>query len=210
MDPSRLAAFISPSAGSASASALKPSNAKQAKRLFVYNLPAGIAPEAITEFFNLQLNGLNVVSANDPCLMTQISSDREYALLEFKTPEDATVALALDGISMGAEGGGPDRPGLSIRRPKDYIVPDTGEPAEYVEGQVSSLVKDSPNKLSVVNIPAFVDDVQLQELLGAFGELKAFVLVKDTGSDASRVSIARDLPFDFSLTPTGYRLRGVC
>lgn len=185
MDPSRLAAFISPTAGSATAAALQPSNAKQAKRLFVYNLPGNAKSEDVSGFFNLQLNGLNVVSGIDPCISAQVSTDREYALLEFKTPEDATMALALDGISMEDDTGGPDRPGLSIRRPKDYIVPTTGEETEF-DGVVSSEVKDSPNKLSILNIPTYVEDAQIRELLEAFGQLKGFIMVKDTSSEQNR------------------------
>lgn len=189
MDPSRLAAFISPTAGSASASALKPSNAKQAKRLFVYNLPSNAASESIVEFFNLQLNGLNVVSGTDPCISAQVSADHEYALLEFKQPEDATMALALDGTTMEDDAGGPDRPGLSIRRPKDYIVPDTAENDDHVEGEVSSTVTDSPNKICITNFPAEIQEEQMKELLGMFGALKGLVLVKEIGAEMNRVGL---------------------
>lgn len=188
MDPSRLAAFVSPSAGTASASALQPANAKQAKRLFMHNLPLDATSEEIVEFWNLQLNGLNVVSGPDPCLTAQIANHHEYALVEFKTAEDATVALAMDGISMRDSGaGGPDREGLSIRRPKDYITP-SAEGAVYTGEEVSSDVKDSPNKLSIVNIPTYVEESQVRELVETFGKLKAFVLVKDTGTEQHRVS----------------------
>ncbi|KAK5187891.1 hypothetical protein LTR16_009259, partial [Cryomyces antarcticus] len=59
MDPSRLKAFMDQPAGSASNAALKPSNARQSKRLFLYNLPASATNDTINDFFNLQLNGLN-------------------------------------------------------------------------------------------------------------------------------------------------------
>lgn len=122
MDPSKLAAFMTPSTGTASAAGLAPAAAKQSKRLYVHNLPPNATSEEIMEFFNLQLNGLNVVSGQDPCLSAHIASNKEYAALEFKTPEDATVALAMHGISMRDDAGGADRSGLSIRRPKDYIT----------------------------------------------------------------------------------------
>ncbi|KAF2750590.1 hypothetical protein M011DRAFT_455621 [Sporormia fimetaria CBS 119925] len=186
MDPARLAAFMSPSAGSASASALKPENAKQAKRLLVQNIPPNVTSDMIVEFFNLNLNGLNVVSGEDPCISGNISSDREYALLEFKAPEDATMALALDGIHMEEDASAAGRPGLHIRRPKDYIAPVSSESTEQTDGQVSSIVKDSPNKLSIANIPTFVEDGQIRELLEAFGELKAFVVVKERNSEQNR------------------------
>lgn len=196
MDPSRLQAFMNQPAGSADSSVLKPSNARQAKRLFVYNLPASATDDSVTEFFNLQLNGLNVIHGVDPCLSAQIAKDRSFALLDFKTPEDATVALALDGITMednddmettnGTANG--DRPGLSIRRPKDYIAPPVTEDADYQEGVLSNVVKDSANKISIVHIPTYLTDDQVVELLASFGELKAFILVKDTGTEQSRVS----------------------
>jgi splicing factor U2AF subunit len=188
MDPSKLAAFMSPSAGTASAAALAPGASKQSKRLYVHNLPSGVTSEELMEFFNLQLNGLNVVSGHDPCSSAHIASSKEYAALEFKTPEDATVALAMSGISMRDEAGGPDRSGLSIRRPKDYITPAADENA-YPEDQISSVVKDSPNKLSIVNIPTFIEEEQIRELVETMGKLSAFVLVKDTSTEQHRVSL---------------------
>jgi splicing factor U2AF subunit len=185
MDPSKLAAFMNPSAGTATAAALAPGASKQSKRLYVHNLPSGVSSEELMEFFNLQLNGLNVVSSRDPCLSAHIASSKEYAALEFKTPEDATVALAMSGISMRDEAGGPDRSGLSIRRPKDYITPSFDENA-YPGEEVSSVVKDSPNKLSIVNIPQFIEEEQVRELVETMGKLNAFVLVKDTSTDQHR------------------------
>ena len=189
MDPSKLAAFISPSAGTATAAALATSAAKQSKRLYVHNLPSGCTSQEIMEFFNNQLNGLNVVSGNDPCLSAHIATSKEYAALEFKAPEDATLALAMNGISMRDEGGAPDRSGLSIRRPKDYITPTADENAYPPGDEVSSVVKDSPNKLSIVNIPTYIEEEQIRELVETMGKLKAFILVKDTGTDQHRVSI---------------------
>jgi len=194
MDPSRLQAFMNQPAGSATAAALKPNNARQSKRLFAYNIPDSATDDSLQNFFNLQMNGLNVVSGLDPCVSIQISKDRSFALMEFKTSEDATVALAFDGIqtedndnmetSNGASNG--DTLGLSIRRPKDYIVPTGGE-EDFQDGVVTHAVRDTPNKISISHIPPYLDDDQVKELLNAFGEIKAFVLVKDTGTEQSRV-----------------------
>ncbi|KAF1813653.1 hypothetical protein P152DRAFT_457032 [Eremomyces bilateralis CBS 781.70] len=191
MDPSRLQAFMNPSTSAAVTSSLKPSKARQAKRLFAYNIPATTTDESLVEFFNLQLNGLNVISGENPCLVAQITSDRAYALLEFKTPEDATMALALDGISMeaktasnGASNG--DTAGLSIRRPKDYIVAPALDDAEEPEGVLAAVVRDSANKICISHVPTYLNDEQVTELLQSFGELKKFVLVKDIGSEESR------------------------
>lgn len=196
MDPSKLQAFMAQPSGSVTNAALKPSNSRQAKRLLVHNLPQAATDETIVNFFNLQLNGLNVTEGSDPCISAQISRDQTFALLEFKNPSDATVALAFDGITMeedhamagnGASGG--DTNGLSIRRPKDYIVPAVADEPQDSSGAVSSVVTDTPNKISISNLPPYLTDEQVTELLLAFGELKAFVLVKDNSTEESRVSV---------------------
>lgn len=192
MDPSKLQAFMSQPSGSVTNAALKPANSRQSKRLLVHNLSPAIAEEGVVNFFNLQLNGLNVIEGSDPCISAQISKDKSFALVEFKAPTDATVALALDGITMGDDDSmntaNGDAQGLSIRRPKDYIVPAVTDDSVYEPGVVSNVVMDTQNKISVSNIPLYLTDEQVTELLVAFGELKAFILVKDIGTEESRVS----------------------
>ena len=192
IDPSRLQAFIPQPGQSNENSSLKPSNSRQAKRLFVYNVPPAVTGEQLLAFFNIQLNGLNVVSSVDPCISAQVSDDHTFGLLEFKSPNDATVALAFDGITMEeheANGNaGQASKGLEVRRPKDYIVPSSIE-QPYQEGILQSEVPDSPNKICVANIPHYILEEPVTMLLRSFGELKSFVLVKDRATDESRVSL---------------------
>jgi splicing factor U2AF subunit len=183
MDPSRMKDFLNPPTGESENAALKPSNSRQSKRLFVYNLPPNASGESIISFFNLQLNGLNVISNVDPCISAQVSEDKSFALLEFKDPNDATVALAFDGITMADSG----EKGLDVKRPKDYIVP-AGAEQPYQEGVLLNEVPDSPNKICVSNIPAYIPEEPVTMLLKSFGELKSFVLVKDASTEESRVS----------------------
>jgi splicing factor U2AF subunit len=197
MDPSRLQAFMNPPSGTSDNTALKPSNSRQAKRLFVYNIPASATEDSIIQFFNLQLNGLNVIKGVDPCMSAQLSDDHTFALLEFKSPSEATVALAFDGITMedqdnmettnGTSNG--SKEGLDIRRPKDYIVQSTSATQEVQEGVVSNEVPDSPNKICVSNIPLYIPEEPVTMLLVSFGELKSFILVKDQETEKSRVSL---------------------
>lgn len=185
MDPSRLQAFMNqPEGSSAESTALKPSNSRQAKRLFVYNIPPGANGDSVLSFFNLQLNGLNVIHSVDPCISAQVSEDKSFALLEFKTPNDATVALAFDGTTMADSG---DK-GLEVRRPKDYILPGGNADQEYQEGVLLNEVPDSPNKLCISNIPVYIPANSVTMLLKSFGELKSFVLVADASTEESRVS----------------------
>ncbi|PGH09330.1 splicing factor U2AF 65 kDa subunit [Blastomyces parvus] len=199
VDPSRLQAFIHPptavtAPGSSTNTVLKPSNSRQAKRLFVHNLPSSATEESLVQFFNLQLNGLNVIKGVDPCLSAQLSKDKTFALLEFRNAADTTVALAFDGITMEDSGemdtsngdaNGPSQ-GLSIRRPKDYILPSVVEEEPHQEGVVSNVVPDSPNKICVSNIPPFIEEEPVTMLLVSFGELKSFILVKDSETGESR------------------------
>ena len=190
MDASRLQAFMNQPGGSANSSALKPSTARQSKRLFVYNLPSSATDESVSEFFNLQLNGLNVTKGVDPCVSAQVNRDKGYALLDFKTPEDSTNAMALDGITMEAadamDTSNGASQGLEIKRPKDYIVPAVTDETQNEAGVLSNTVPDTQNKIVLTQIPVYLDEVQVKELLVSFGELKNFVLLKDTSSEQSR------------------------
>lgn len=194
IDPSKLQNLTQLSnANAASSAALKPTNARQSKRLFVHNIPPNATEVEVHEFFNLQLNGLNVVESNDPCISCQFSNSGGYAMLEFKNPSEATMALALDGIAMqssngtnGSGGGG----GLVIRRPKDYIIATVStEEQDESNGEISTAVADSQNKISICNILTSLDDDQVKELLSTFGKLKSFVLVKDRSTEESRVRL---------------------
>ncbi|PIA93143.1 Splicing factor U2AF 59 kDa subunit [Cercospora beticola] len=192
MDPAKLQAFMNQPGNQASSSALKPSTARQSKRVLLYNIPASATDESIVDFFNLQLNGLNVTRGADPCISAQTAKDNSYSLVEFKTPEDATNAMALDGIVMdpnamdtNGDANGASK-GLQIKRPKDYIVPNVTDDTQHEAGLLSNIVPDTQNKISITNLPAFLGEEQIQELLMSFGELKNFILVKDQSSGESR------------------------
>lgn len=192
MDPTKLQAFMTQPGGQVTSAGLKASNSRQAKRLLVSNVPSGVGEDALISFFNLQLNGLNVIESSDPCVLCQFSSDRAFAVLEFRNATDATVALALDGISMEADdamNGTADgvSSGLTIRRPKDYVMPALPDEMPFDPEVISNVVPDTVHKLCITNIPSFLSEEQVIELLAAFGKPKAFVLVKDRSTEESRV-----------------------
>ncbi|EGX93964.1 splicing factor u2af large subunit [Cordyceps militaris CM01] len=182
VDPTKLQALMNqPAGGQVSSAGLKANNSRQARRLLVSDIPSGTTEDALVAFFNLQLNGLNVIEATDPCALCQLSNDKSFAVLEFKNTGDATVALALDGSSMVA-----DTPGLSIRRPKDYVMPAVPDEIIFNPEVVSNSVPDTIHKLCITNIPPFLTEDQVLELLAAFGKPKAFVLVKERSTEESR------------------------
>lgn len=189
VDPSKLQAFVN-QPSQVDSNNLQASHSRQSKRLLVSNYAPGTTDEGLMSFFNLQLNGLNVIESTDPCVLCQLSSESGLAVLEFRTPSDATVALALDGISMEAgdasNGAGGQPQGLSIRRPKDYVMPAVTEGGNFDPDVVSNIVPDTIHKLCITNIPPFLTEDQVLELLAAFGKPKAFVLVKDRSTEESR------------------------
>ncbi|KIW07702.1 uncharacterized protein PV09_01638 [Verruconis gallopava] len=185
MDPQRLQALVSQPQNLAATSALKPTMARQAKRLLVYNIPKSVTEEDLVNFFNLQLNGINLIKSSDPCQAAHISKAGNHALLEFKNPGDATVALALDGISMTdesmdtADGTANGSSGLQVKRPKDYIGPTPSPPSDVQSEEISNEVPDTTEKILITNLAPFLDEEQIKQLLVAIGPLKALALAVD-------------------------------
>lgn len=90
--------------------------------------------------------------------------------------------MALDGITMNGIS-------LKVRRPKDYVPPPTAQTSPsglHIPGIVSTNVPDSPNKIFIGGLPSYLNEVQVKELLTAFGPLKAFNLVKDSATSNSK------------------------
>ncbi|XP_007258307.1 U2 small nuclear RNA auxiliary factor 2b isoform X2 [Astyanax mexicanus] len=154
---------------------------RQARRLYVGNIPFGITEESMMDFFNAQmrLGGLTQAPGN-PVLAVQINQDKNFAFLEFRSVDETTQAMAFDGIIFQGQS-------LKIRRPHDYQpLPGMSEnPSVYVP-VVSTVVPDSVHKLFIGGLPNYLNDDQVKELLTSFGPLKAFNLVKDSATGLSK------------------------
>lgn len=178
------AAFAQTATVAAAATAANPaaSVARQARRLYVGSIPPGANEEALMSFFNQTVVSFGIAeNGSSPVVAVQINHEKSYAFVEFRTPEEATQSMALDGLQYGGQI-------LKIRRPKDYQPPVAGvaAPPSLVPGVVSTQVLDSPFKLFVGGLPSYLNEEQVMELLKSFGELKAFNLVKDTGTGLSK------------------------
>ncbi|PWA16094.1 hypothetical protein CCH79_00016541 [Gambusia affinis] len=103
---------------------------RQARRLYVGNIPFGVTEESMAEFFNAQMRlaGLSQAPSN-PVLAVQINQDKNFAFLEFRSVDETTQAMAFDGIIFQGQS-------LKIRRPHDYRpLPGISEqPAFHVPG----------------------------------------------------------------------------
>ena len=117
----------------------------------------------------------------DPILSVYINYERRFCFLEFKTVEMTTACMALDGIDINHKGK------VKIKRPNDYnaamapkVAPQNIPQLDTAKlGIVSGTVLDGPNKIFVGGLHYHLTEGQVMELLQAFGQIKAFHLVKN-------------------------------
>lgn len=155
---------------------------RQARRLYVGNIPFGCSEEEMMSFFNAQMHYCAFSQAEgNPILACQINLDKNFAFLEFRSIDETTQAMAFDGISFKGQS-------VKIRRPHDYQpVPGLSEaPNSAVPGVISTVVQDSPNKVFIGGLPSFLNEDQVKDLLLSFGQLRAFNLVKDAATGLSK------------------------
>ncbi|XP_042059895.1 uncharacterized protein LOC121804422 [Salvia splendens] len=149
------------------------------RRLYLENLPVSASEKDLIECINKRLlsSGVNYVQGTQPCISCIIHKEKSQALLEFLTPEDASAALSLDGMSFS----GSD---LKLRRPKDYANVTTGpsDKSVGVVDSISDIVEDSPHKIFIGGISKFLSSRMLLDIARAFGPVKAFhfELIADT------------------------------
>ncbi|KAH9935918.1 uncharacterized protein BXZ73DRAFT_100387 [Epithele typhae] len=160
---------------------VNPNLSRQSRRLYIGSITPDINEQNLTDFFNSKMKemSLGTGAPGNPVLAVQCNYEKNYAFVEFRSAEDATAAMAFDGIIFL---NGP----LKIRRPKDYGGPDIIAPNMHVPGVVSTNVPDSANKIFVGGLPMYLNEEQVMELLSSFGELKAFNLVRENGNGASK------------------------
>jgi len=155
---------------------------RQARRLYVGNIPFGVTEEMMMDYFNTQMKmaGLSQAEGN-PVIACQVNLDKNFAFLEFRSVDETTQAMAFDGINFQGQS-------LKIRRPKDYQpLPGMAEiPSVAVPGVVSTVVQDSAHKIFIGGLPNYLNEDQVKELLTSFGPLKAFNLVKDSATGLSK------------------------
>ncbi|KAI5121618.1 hypothetical protein M0805_001148 [Coniferiporia weirii] len=159
-----------------------PNLSRQSRRLYIGSITPDINETNLADFFNSKMKEMNIGTgaAGNPVLAVQCNYEKNYAFVEFRSAEDATAAMAFDGIIFL---NGP----LKIRRPKDYGGVDlSAPPGVHVPGVVSTNVPDSINKIFVGGLPTYLNEEQVQELLKSFGELKAFNLVRENGNGPSK------------------------
>ncbi|KAF8636379.1 hypothetical protein AX17_003562 [Amanita inopinata Kibby_2008] len=158
-----------------------PNLSRQSRRLYIGSITPEVNEQNLADFFNTKMTEMDIGTGGpgNPVLAVQCNYEKNYAFVEFRSAEDATAAMAFDGIIFI---NGP----LKIRRPKDYGGIDMSAPSVHVPGVVSTNVPDSINKIFVGGLPTYLNEEQVMELLKSFGELKAFNLVRENGNGPSK------------------------
>lgn len=138
---------------------------RQARRLYVGNIPFGVTEEEMIEYFNQQMHISGLAqAAGNPVLACQINLDKNFAFLEFRSIDETTQAMAFDGINFKGQS-------LKIRRPHDY-QPMPGmtdgnsnvgntNPVAPVSGVISTVVPDSPHKIFIGGLPNYLNEDQV-------------------------------------------------
>jgi len=95
-----------------------PQLTRQARRLYVGNLPTGmgLTEKMLTEFFNATVTSLGIKTPQ-PVLSCWLSSQGTFCFVEFRGCQDANVCMSLlQGITLGGRS-------LRVGRPADYKPP---------------------------------------------------------------------------------------
>lgn len=160
-------------------SGMTPAN-RQSRRLYIGNVGHGTNEHNFVAFWNERMKEMKFnIAEGDPCISSQVNPDKGYAFVEFRCPEEATNAMSFDGIIWQNQA-------LKIRRPKDYTGPDITPRPIHVPGVISTNVPDGPNKIYIGGLPTYLNEDQIIELLKAFGEVRAFNLVREANNGPSK------------------------
>ena len=177
---------------------MNPNQTRHARRLYIGNIP-DISETEIHAFFRETVEKSLIMNrddknyarlqeeyiANDPIVSVYINRERRFAFIEFRTMDITTACLSLDGIDIEGRGK------VKVKRPNDYnasLAPQTSNGVSLDTaklGLVSSTVPDGPNKIFIGGLPYHLTEGQVLELLGAFGSVRAFHLVKAEPSAAT-------------------------
>lgn len=156
---------------------------RQARRLYVGNIPFGVTEDEMMNCFNdrMHLSAL-AQAAGNPVLACQINLDKNFAFLEFRSIDETTQAMAFDGINFKGQS-------LKIRRPHDYQpmpgMTDGNSSSNNhqvgpVSGVISTVVPDSPHKIFIGGLPNYLNEDQVSYLNGCtqFSKILCFFLLR--------------------------------
>ncbi|CAJ2648679.1 unnamed protein product [Trifolium pratense] len=163
---------------------------RHARRVYVGGLPPFTNEQTIASFFShvmLAIGG-NSAGTGDSVVNVYINHEKKFAFVEMRTVEEASNAMALDGIVF-------EGVAVRVRRPTDYnpsLAATLGpcQPSSNLNLSAVGLTAgtiggaEGLDRIFVGGLPYYFTEVQMRELLQAFGPLRNFDIVrdKDTGN----------------------------
>lgn len=185
---------------------------RHARRCYVGGLPPTATDQSVSTFFSTALAAIggNTAGAGNSVVNVYINKEKNFAFVEFRTVEETSNAMALDSIMF--EGAS-----LRVRRPNDYnamaaatLGPSLPNPALNLEAiglgakaasagsAMTTAATGAPgaprvdphygDRIFVGGLPYYLTEDNCKELLGSFGAIQSFDLVKDkeTGECSER------------------------
>eukprot|EP01018_Ginkgo_biloba_P026379 Gb_16437 [translate_table: standard] len=165
---------------------------RHARRVYVGGLPPLANEQTIATFFSqvMAAIGGNTAGPGDAVVNVYINHEKKFAFVEMRTVEEASNAMALDGLIFE---GAPVR----VRRPSDYnpsmaAALGPSQPSPHLNLAAVGLTPgatggaDGPDRVFVGGLPYYFTEAQIKELLESFGPLRGFDLVKDRDTGNSK------------------------
>ncbi|CAL9075076.1 unnamed protein product [Musa acuminata var. zebrina] len=165
---------------------------RHARRVYVGGLPPTANEQSVATFFSQVMFAIegNTAGPGDAVVNVYINHEKKFAFVEMRSVEEASNAMALDGIIFE---GAP----VKVRRPSDYnpslaaaLGPSQSNPnlnlaaVGLTAGSAGGL--EGPDRIFVGGLPYYFTEAQVRELLESFGPLRGFDLVKDRETGNSK------------------------
>ncbi|KAL0926769.1 hypothetical protein M5K25_003019 [Dendrobium thyrsiflorum] len=165
---------------------------RHARRVYVGGLAPSANEQSVAIFFSQVMAAIegNTAGPGDAVVNVYINHEKKFAFVEMRSVEEASNAMALDGIIFE---GAP----VKVRRPSDYnpslaaaLGPSQPNPnlnlaaVGLSSGSAGGL--EGPDRIFVGGLPYYFTEAQVRELLESFGSLRGFDLVKDRETGNSK------------------------
>ncbi|XP_059284369.1 splicing factor U2af large subunit B-like isoform X5 [Lycium ferocissimum] len=165
---------------------------RHARRVYVGGLPPSANEQSVATYFNHVMSAIsgNTAGPGDAVVNVYINYEKKFAFVEMRSVEEASNAMALDGIIF-------EGTAVKIRRPTDYnpslaaaLGPSEPNPnlnlaaVGLSPGSAGGL--EGPDRIFVGGLPYYFTEAQIRELLESFGPLRGFNLVKDRETGNSK------------------------
>ncbi|KAG9136059.1 hypothetical protein Leryth_021280 [Lithospermum erythrorhizon] len=165
---------------------------RHARRVYVGGLSPTANEQSVATFFSHVMSAIggNTAGPGDAVVNVYINHEKKFAFVEMRSVEEASNAMALDGIIFE---GAP----VKVRRPSDYnpslaatLGPSQPNPnlnlaaVGLSPGSAGGL--EGPDRIFVGGLPYYFTEAQIRELLESFGSLRGFDLVKDRETGNSK------------------------